>query len=102
MGMLRELRFLLLFHFLCKTLYKLESLNMPPPLAYLAHHFEYSQPTNGKKTGKAKCLWCQNYNKAINSTQKEKHLMECPSVIAGELEGNRKDFNTMEKQRGRR
>jgi hypothetical protein len=58
----------LLFHFLHKTLYKPKSFNMTLPLAYLAYHFEYSKPIDSQKVGKAKCLRCENYDKAINST----------------------------------
>ena len=84
---------LLLFNFLHKTLYKPESFNMVPPLAYLAHHFEYSKPTDGRKVGKAKCLRCEYYNKAINTTREEQHLQICPGYkaykeAAGKVEGN--------------
>src|SRR5947209_5421514 len=66
---------------------------MTPPLAYLAHYFEYSKPTNGRKVGKAKCLRCENYDKAIDSTREEQHLKSCPGYkaykeAAGKEEGN--------------
>jgi Protein of unknown function (DUF 659) len=82
-----------LFYFLHKTLYKPESFNMTPPLAHLPHHFRYSEPTDGQKLGKAKCLHCENYNKAINSTREEQHLQRCLGYKAhreavGKEEGN--------------
>jgi len=72
---------------------------MPPPLAYLVHHFEYSQPANGKKTGKAKCLRCQNYDKAINSTREEKHLMQCPGYKAYKEGAEKEEGNPNKRQR---
>jgi hypothetical protein len=94
-----EALILLLFHFLCKTLYKSEYLNMTPPLAYLAHHFEYSKPTDSRKIGKAKCLRCENYDKAINTTREEQHLQRCLGYKAYKETAGKEEGNPNKRQR---
>ena len=72
---------------------------MTPPIVHLAHHFEYSKPTNGRKIGKAKCLRCENYDKAINSTREEQHLQRCPGYKAYKEAAGKEEGNPNKRQR---
>jgi len=72
---------------------------MTPPLAYLVHHFKYSKPTDGRKIGKAKCLCCKNYDKAVNSTREEQHLQICPGYRAYKEAARKEEGNPNKRQR---
>ena len=72
---------------------------MTRPIAYLAHYFEYSKPKNGRKVGNAKCLRCENYDKAINTTREEQHLQSCPRYKAYKEAAGKEGGNPNKRQR---
>jgi hypothetical protein len=72
---------------------------MTPPLTHLQYHFVYSKPANGKKTGKAKCLRCENYDKATNSSREEQHLQQCPGFKAYQEAAGKGQGNPNKRQR---